>query len=76
MALLPGDRIVLFTDGVSEATDSAGEMFGESRIEELVSDCRDLTATELQQTIVDAASAYSNGELEDDVTLVVVRITE
>jgi len=74
--LLPGDRIVLFTDGVSEATDASGEMFGEARIEELVTDCRDLSATELQQTIVDAASAYSGGELEDDVTLVVVRITE
>ncbi|HEY0371940.1 MAG TPA: SpoIIE family protein phosphatase [Thermoanaerobaculia bacterium] len=76
IALQTGDRIILFTDGVSEATDTAGEMFGESRIEELVSDCRDLTATELQQTIVEAASAYSNGELEDDLTMVVVRITE
>lgn len=74
--LLPGDRIVLFTDGVSEATDAAGEMFGEARIEELVTDCRDLSATELQQTVVDAASAYSGGELEDDVTLVVVRLAE
>jgi serine phosphatase RsbU (regulator of sigma subunit) len=76
IALLPGDRIVLFTDGVSEARDTSGEMFGEARIEELVTDCRDLTATELQQTIAEAASAYGNGELEDDVTLVVVRITE
>ena len=75
-ALAPGDRLVLFTDGVSEAMDTAGEMFGEARIEELVSDCRDLSATELQQTVVDAASTYSGGELEDDVTLVVVRITE
>ncbi len=76
VGLMPGDRIVLFTDGVSEAADSAGELFGESRIEELVTDCRELGATELQQTIVEAASAYSGGELEDDVTLVVVRITE
>ncbi len=76
IAIASGDRIVLFTDGVSEATDAAGEMFGEERIEELVTDCRDLAATELQQTIVDAASVYSGGELEDDVTLVVVRVTE
>lgn len=76
IAIAPGDRIVLFTDGVSEAADAAGEMFSEERIEELVTDCRNLAATELQQTIVDAASVYSGGELEDDVTLVVVRITE
>ncbi|HVG22737.1 MAG TPA: SpoIIE family protein phosphatase [Thermoanaerobaculia bacterium] len=70
----PGDRLVLFTDGVSEAADGAGEQFGESRIEELVTDCRDLSAAELQRTIVDAASGFSGGELEDDVTLVLVRL--
>ncbi|HEX8409043.1 MAG TPA: SpoIIE family protein phosphatase [Thermoanaerobaculia bacterium] len=75
IALQSGDRLVLFTDGVSEAMDGNGELFGETRIEELVSDCPDLRASELQKTIVDAASAFSGGELEDDLTLVVVRIT-
>lgn len=75
LALRPGDRMVLFTDGVSEAMDVNGELFGETRIEELVSDCPGLGASELQKTIVDAASAFSGGELEDDLTLVVVRIT-
>jgi serine phosphatase RsbU (regulator of sigma subunit) len=69
-----GDRLVLFTDGVSEAADGAGEQFGETRIEELVTDCRDLSAGELQRTIFDAASSFSGGELEDDLTLVVVRL--
>jgi len=73
IALLPGDRLVLFTDGVSEATDAAGELFGEERIEELVSDSRDLSAHELQRTIVDAAMSFAGGELEDDLTLVIVR---
>ncbi|MFL6248792.1 MAG: SpoIIE family protein phosphatase [Thermoanaerobaculia bacterium] len=72
--LLPGDRLVLFTDGVSEAIDAGGELFGEERIEELVADSRDLGAHELQRTIVDAASSFSGGELEDDLTLVVVRV--
>jgi len=75
LPLHAGDRLVLFTDGVSEAMDVHGELFGETRIEELVSDCPDLEAGELQKTIVDAASAFSGGELEDDLTLVVVRIT-
>jgi hypothetical protein len=77
VAVGPGDRLVLFTDGVSEATDAAGEMFGETRIEELVSSSRrSLSAAELQQEIVDAAFSFSGGELEDDVTLVVARVTE
>lgn len=75
IALTPGDRLVLFTDGVSEATDANGDLFGEERIEELVADSRDLDARELQQTIVDAASSFSGDELEDDLTLVVVRVT-
>lgn len=74
LELLPGDRLVLFTDGVSEAMDTNGEVFGEERIEELVADSRELSAHELQQTIVDAASAFSGGELEDDLTLVVVKV--
>ncbi len=69
-----GDRLVLFTDGVSEAADASGDQFGETRLEELVSDCRDLHADELQRTIVEATSAFSGGEPEDDLTLVVVRL--
>lgn len=74
LPLAKGDRLVLFTDGVSEAADATGEQFGEARIEELVTDCRDLEAAELQRTIFDAASGFSGGELEDDLTLVVVRL--
>jgi len=75
MALLPGDRLVLFTDGVSEAGSPSPEMFGEQRIEELVRSSNGMGAEELQKTIVEAASAYSGGDLEDDLTLVVVRVT-
>jgi serine phosphatase RsbU (regulator of sigma subunit) len=74
IALLPGDRLVLFTDGVSEATDAANEILGESRIEELVIDARSLAAAKLQQTIVDAAVSHSGGDLEDDLTLVVAAV--
>jgi serine phosphatase RsbU (regulator of sigma subunit) len=74
LPLMPGDRLVLFTDGVSEAADAEGEQFGEERIEELVADSRDLVALELQRTIVDASLSFSGGELEDDLTLVVVRV--
>ena len=49
--------LVLFTDGVSEATDATGELCGETRIEEVVSDSRDLDAAELQKTITPASLA-------------------
>jgi Stage II sporulation protein E (SpoIIE) len=74
LALLPGDRIVLFTDGLSEASDRGGEMFGEQRIEELAVAAPAAGAQELQQSIVDAVMSFSGGEVEDDLTLVVVRV--
>ncbi|HEX2121468.1 MAG TPA: PP2C family protein-serine/threonine phosphatase, partial [Thermoanaerobaculia bacterium] len=74
MALLPGDRLVLFTDGVSEASGGNGEMFGEPLIEALVVENRTLGARELQQSIVEAATTFSGGELDDDLTLVVVAV--
>jgi len=75
LALEPGDRLVLFTDGLSEAGDSAsGDVFGESRVENVVVENRVLPAAELQQQLVDAALSYGRGELEDDLTLVVAAL--
>jgi serine phosphatase RsbU (regulator of sigma subunit) len=73
IALQHGDRIVLFTDGVSEAS-HGGEMFGEERIAELTAAAGDASAEELQRRIVDAATSFAGGEIEDDLTLVVVRV--
>jgi serine phosphatase RsbU (regulator of sigma subunit) len=75
VAIGAGDRLVLFTDGVSEASGGDGEMFGEPRIEQLVATHRNLGALELQQTIAGAATAFSGGELDDDLTLVVAALT-
>jgi serine phosphatase RsbU (regulator of sigma subunit) len=75
IAIEPGDRLVLFTDGVSEASGGDGEMFGETRLEQLVVANRSLHATELQQTLAGAATAFSGGELDDDLTLVVAALT-
>jgi serine phosphatase RsbU (regulator of sigma subunit) len=73
--LQPGDRLVLFTDGVSESMDASGELFGEQRIEELVAaSARGAAAHDLQQTIIDASTSFGGGEVEDDVTLVVVGV--
>jgi phosphoserine phosphatase RsbU/P len=75
IAIGPGDRLILFTDGVSEAGGESGEQFGEERIEEIVVANPDGDAAALQHTIVEASAAFTRGELEDDVTLVVVRVS-
>ncbi|HEX7150580.1 MAG TPA: SpoIIE family protein phosphatase [Thermoanaerobaculia bacterium] len=70
--LRAGDRLVLFTDGASEARDASGEMFGETALEELLVEHRTLSARALQEIIVDRVLGFSGGVLEDDLTLVVV----
>ncbi|HKO57163.1 MAG TPA: SpoIIE family protein phosphatase [Thermoanaerobaculia bacterium] len=71
--LAAGDRVVLFTDGASEAR-SGEEMFGEERLADIVVAQRELPAKPLQAKLVEAVSAFAAGELEDDLTLVVVSV--
>ncbi|HJW96380.1 MAG TPA: SpoIIE family protein phosphatase [Thermoanaerobaculia bacterium] len=69
-----GDRVVLFTDGVTEARNAAGEDLGDDGLVQLIVNNRHRTAGELQHAVVDAVSAYSRGRFEDDVTMVVVGV--
>jgi sigma-B regulation protein RsbU (phosphoserine phosphatase) len=69
-----GDRIVLFTDGVSEAMNGAAEQFGEDRLERLIVARRDETAIELEATVFKAVFDHADGELQDDLTLVVAAV--
>ncbi|HYR29772.1 MAG TPA: SpoIIE family protein phosphatase [Thermoanaerobaculia bacterium] len=74
IAIGPGDRLVLFTDGLSEASDGT-DLFGEERIVAIASAAGNTGAAELQQRIVGEAMSFAEGEIEDDLTLVVVAIT-
>jgi phosphoserine phosphatase RsbU/P len=74
VALQPGDRLVLFTDGVSEAANSNDEEFGEERLVELICALRDRDAHELRNRILQAVSTFTGGGAQDDATLVVVAI--
>lgn len=68
-----GDRIVLFTDGASEAR-RGEEEFGDDRLIELVLAHRHLGARELQDRISDALRDFTGGDFSDDVTLVVIAV--
>jgi GAF domain-containing protein len=75
LELLPGDRLVLFTDGVSEARDAADNEFGEQRLEQAVAANRHLGAQAIIEQISAAVSSFSGGRTDDDLTLVTVAFT-
>jgi sigma-B regulation protein RsbU (phosphoserine phosphatase) len=74
VALAPGDRLVLFTDGVTEASNARDEEFGEERLAELVLALRDRGAHELKSRILQTVSSFTGGRSQDDATLVVVAV--
>jgi sigma-B regulation protein RsbU (phosphoserine phosphatase) len=69
-----GDTLVLYTDGVIEAMNPAGEMFGVERLEGVVCQHSGRPARDLVQAVVDATQAFASRRgYEDDFTLVIVR---
>ena len=76
VTLAPGDRLVLFTDGVTEAMDERDEQWGEERLVELVRSGADLDGAALVARIVEAVRRFEGGRgASDDVTLIVARRT-
>ena len=71
--LAPGDTLVAFTDGVTEAMSDAGEEFGDARLVEILGANRHLPVSSLLRAITTAVLQFSSGEREDDVTLVIAR---
>jgi len=75
-ALAPGDLLIVFTDGVTEAANTAGEEFGETRLEQLLRDQAGSTVGSLCQRIVDAVQDFEAGLPQmDDITVVAARAT-
>jgi serine phosphatase RsbU (regulator of sigma subunit) len=70
--LLPGDTLILFSDGVTEASNPQGEEFGEDRLANLVISLRGRTAAELVDEIHKSVVAFYEGApAADDITVVV-----
>jgi sigma-B regulation protein RsbU (phosphoserine phosphatase) len=74
--LSSGDRVILFTDGVTEACNAAGEEFGEARLLHLLNAHRTLSADELQAKILAVVAEFSGGRRQDDATLLVLAVGE
>jgi hypothetical protein len=72
--LEPGDVLVLFTDGVTEAMDHFGEEYGIDRLKNLVLESRDVSARQIISRILDSVMSHSDGMTQgDDQTLVVLK---
>ena len=72
--LAPGDRVVLFTDGVTEARNADGEEFGEIRLLRLLEESREAGAQDLQKEILRVVGDFCRGTWHDDATLVVIAV--
>ena len=72
--LRSGDTLVFFTDGVTEASDAEGNEFGEERLRELLTSGCDLSANELRDLIMAAVGEFSDGPVQDDATLMVLKV--
>jgi len=70
-----GDVVLLFTDGVTEAMNEAGEPFGEERLAALVEEHGDLPFEELRERILREVHAFvGSASLHDDLTLVLLKV--
>ncbi|MDX6481232.1 MAG: hypothetical protein QOG85_1742 [Gaiellaceae bacterium] len=70
--LPPGALLVLYTDGVVEAR-RAGELYGDERLDALLSARRELAPGALAAAVAEDARAFGGGELSDDVAVVAIR---
>ena len=70
LQLNPGDKLFVYTDGVPEATDGSGEMFGTDRMIETLSSCTDNTPKEILQGVRNAVDSFvGDAEQFDDLTM-------
>ena len=73
--LQPGDTLVVYSDGVTEAETPEGESFGEARLETLVAAHREKPLPEIQRAVLLAARDWSGKEIVDDMTLLLAKVT-
>jgi serine phosphatase RsbU (regulator of sigma subunit)/catechol 2,3-dioxygenase-like lactoylglutathione lyase family enzyme len=73
--LAPGDAILLYTDGVTEALSGEGEEFGEERLLEAARQHREQSVPELLVALAHQARRFSPHEQTDDITLIVAKCT-
>ena len=72
--LQPDDRIILYTDGITEVFNSRGEMLGIEGVQEIVRRTSSLAPEHMKQGILDGVAAWREGPPTDDVSLMLVHV--
>ena len=76
LRLAAGDRILLYTDGVTEPENEAGEAFGDQRLEQVIREHQSRSAAELSEHLVTEVRSWQSASVnqQDDITLVVIDV--
>jgi len=72
--LTSGDRLVLYTDGLTEVFNQSDQMLGVEGLEGLVRQSANRALPEMRQAILDGVAAWRHGPLADDLSLVIVEL--
>jgi len=68
-----GEKIILFTDGISEATNRSNKLYGEDRLTKLLEEMKDSSPREIGDAIMDSVQTFAEGaEQSDDITLFIL----
>jgi len=71
----PEDLFVFFSDGILDATNRAGDLFGRTRLEKIISNCADNSADSIVKSVFKAVAEHAAGvETFDDETVVAIRV--
>jgi len=74
VTIKPGDRIVMFTDGITEAMNEKEEEFGEERLKKLIQKWPNVSSQELMDKIISEVKGFSRGTPQnDDITMVILK---
>jgi sigma-B regulation protein RsbU (phosphoserine phosphatase) len=71
LPLAPGDRLIVYTDGITEAEDPGGHEYGEERLIAAARRLDNRDAAALQAGLFSEVAAFAAGPLQDDATLIV-----
>ena len=74
-AVEAGDRVIIYTDGLTESFDSRHEMLGVDGLKEIVGEVSGLPLGEMKEQILNRVAAWRDGPAADDVSLVVLELS-